>query len=132
MRNLTRISTSAGPVKSASGIDVSVVDKGPPAQFVLRGQAKANSSGKTLWAGVKVGKRFWPLVELVANARDGQSFAYRVDAPSGITSGALVVVDAGPVATALFTARLTSGSEEGSLDWTHFSDVEERSRVEWR
>lgn len=106
-----------------ASIDAKHVKGTRPKQFIIHGTVENARKNRSLWIGTYSGLQFWPQIELPQNSSTGDKFQYRITVPSGVESGSLVLIEAGPSSSELFAGHTLSSIRHVGLYWPNLGDV---------
>lgn len=128
------------PLKDSKGhplvvfSSVSQVSERGAGRLLVRGRLPKVSEGdRRWWIGIQSGPLIWPEIELLKKQLvGGREFEYSVTDRSGTKSGAIVLLEVGPRAQALFTSDLVGGLRESGLYLEHLEDVRIRASVNYQ
>lgn len=95
-----------------------------PKQFFVTGKFESVPKGKEMWIGTLSGLQFWPQCNVSSEIREGQPFKKRITIPERISSGKVILVEAGDEANQLFKRWWVGQYHEVGLFWPHLKDAQ--------
>lgn len=111
-----------GGTVSRVSMEVTLDDKNLK-RYTVVGKIDSLIKGRRLWIGTLSGLQFLPLIEMPPTIREGEFFEYHITIPPNISSGNLVLIDAGSKSNQLFKDHVVGQYYNVGLFWPHLKDA---------
>lgn len=113
----------SAPFRPKASLQLSAIDESPK-QLTVSASVWAVSEGDRLWIGVLSENKFYPQIEIPSRASAGDPLQYRITIPSAVTSGAVVLISAGPESNKLLSDTRTGQHSDIGIFLPHRSDMQ--------